>query len=496
MNALKTMLYFFCLFLFILSCRNGYGQEIEKNPSPLTITSAISQALNANRQLLASVEALSSAQYGIDLANAEFQISYTPVGQTGFIGGDRGKPAWTIGGGISTQKKFTSGTSLSITPSITKTGNRYLTEIEMGIEQPLLRGLGKEYQLSGLFGAKFGLRTAYRDLYIAQVQLILRTVQTVYEIIKLEKFLSLDVESVERIEKFYRSTKLKEKIGLSDALDVYRAEIELRQARDTQKGTMERLEDAMDLLRELLGLPLYAFTNDPLRIEAPLLYHPNTLGLQEAIEIALNERIELEQARDEWRESERLSRLAEKNLLPELNLVINYANTGFARAFSQSMTKHRENTWGIGLTSSTGADPLTDQIAYDQSLVAIGGAKRSIEQTEVNIILDVKKIMRQMERAEEKIRVQKEQIRTAEGELYLANIKLGRGMADNLIVIQAEKGLKSAQQAYWSAFIEHIVGEFELLGAIGLLIDKPVSNPYNTQKQCGRGEVNKKLVRQ
>jgi outer membrane protein len=78
-----------------------------------------------------------------------------------------------------------------------------------------------------------------------------------------------------------------------------------------------------------------------------------------------------------------------------------------------------------------------------------------------------------LDRAYERIHLQEEQIKTTEGELYLAKIKFDRGMADNFNVIQAEKSLRSAQQTYWTALIDHVVGEYQLLAAIGLLIDKP-----------------------
>lgn len=435
----------------------------------LTLEKAVSQALNRNRQLLGTVESLTQAQYGIDLAESEFSLSITPNSQAGFIGTDRSKPAWRVGGGVDFSKKLTTGTLISVAPSVVKTRHHYLTEIDATVTQPLLRGLGKEYQLANLRGAQFALRTAYRSLYIAQVQLALRTIQTLYEVVKLERSLALNQESFQRITQFYRAAKLKERIGLSDALDVYRAEIELRHAEDALKGTQERLEETKDTLRDLLALPLDLC----IKVEVPTFYSPHPVDLDKAVDIALNQRIEVDQAADEQRESERLSSLAKKSLYPELNLVLNYSNVGRAKGFSHSCTHNRENIWGIGVTTSTEFNPLADQIAYQQSLLAITSAERGIDQTEATLILEVKKAVRQLERAFERIHLQEEQIKTAQGELHLAKIKFDRGMADNFNVIQAEKALRAAQQSYWTAMIDHIVGEFQLLAAMGLLMDKP-----------------------
>lgn len=466
------------LFFAFYKEANGKEQCQETNNSPLdldadcivlNLTNAVSRALNANRQMLATIENLTSAQYGIDLAANEFNISITPNSQAGYIGRERNNPGWNIGGGLDFEKKFTNGTVVSFEPSIIKTEEHYLTGIDARFTQPFMRGLGREYQLSNLLGAQYNLRKAYRNLYTAQVKLMLRTIQNLYEIIKGEKSLELNQESHQRISQFYQAAQLKEKIGLSDAMDVYRAETELRQAEDALKATVERLEDSKDQLRDLLALPLDVC----IKVEVPIIFTANPVTLDRALELALKNRIELDQGKDEKRENVRLSNVAKEKLYPEVNLVLNYSNKGRDKYFTTSCRRGRENTWGVGVTTSADFNPVGEQVAYEQSKMAISSASRGIEQSEANIILEVKKGVRQLERAYERIQLQEDQIKTAQGELFLAKIKFDRGMADNFNVIQAEKSLRAAQQNYWNAVIDHITGEFQLLVAMGLLIDKP-----------------------
>ncbi len=438
-------------------------------PLKLTLEHAISQALNANRQLLGSVDTLTQAQFGVDLADSEFSLSITPIGQTGMVGGDRGKPKWQAGGGVEFSQKFSSGTTLSVIPSIVKRDSHYLTDVETSLVQPLFRGLGKEYQLSNLKSAQFALRTAYRDLYRAQVKLVLRTVEMMYEVIKQQKNAQLNRESFIRIEQFYRATKLKEKIGLSDPLDIYRAEIELRHAENAYKDSEERLEEALDQLRDLLALPI----DQSIVIDVPTYFSPHPVDLDHAIKIALQTRIELDQANDETKENNRLACIAKQELYPEINLLLNYSNLGKDRHFSHSLTQGRDNRWEVGLTSSSEINSIGDQIAYKQSLLALTTAKRGTEQSESTVILEVKRAIRQLERALEKVLLEEEQIKTSKGELRLAKIKFDRGMADNFYLLQAEKSLRIAEHNFWNAMVEHILGEFELLASMGILLEKP-----------------------
>lgn len=467
----KVSLNFFILSLFLLII-NFHSQKTfatEKKYLVLNLTNAISRALNDNRQLIGTCDDLTNAQYGIELANSEFDIQFTPNSRAGYVGGGHAGTGWSVGGGVDVSKKFTTGTQITLSPSILKFPKHYHTEIKAMVSQPLLRGLGKEYQLSGLFAAQFAKRTLYRNLYHAQVKLIIRTIQSLYEIVKAEKTFFLNQESYERVSRFYQAAKLKEKIGLSDTLDVYRAETELRSAEDGLKAAEERLQDAEDVLRELLALPL----DTCITVEVPLIYHPNSLELDRAIQLALENRIEIDQDEDQLNENKRLARLAKKNMFPELNLVLNYSNCGRNEIFTRACTRHRESEWGMGFTTAANFDPFAERIAYEQSLLALSDTTRGVEQTEAALILDVKRAFRQLKRAYQRIQLQEDQIKTSQGELALAKLKFDRGMADNFNVIQAEKTLRRAQQTYWESMIDHIIGEFELLAAIGLLIDKP-----------------------
>lgn len=465
-------MFLFPVLLVIFACPTVIVADMTPAEKVLyfTLPHAVSQALNCNRTLLSTMDQLTEARYGIDLAESEFTLSINPNGQAGYGGGDREKGRGVIGGGVDFNKKWTTGTTLLVAPSIIKRGNHYYSDVSATLTQPLLRGLGKDYQLSNLHGAQFAMRSARRALYMAQSQLAMRTIQSLYNVKKQELSLQLNLVSEKRMNHFYKSVQLKGKMGLSDPLDLYRAELELRLATDMLNGTKERLEEAKDLLRDLLALSLEA----EIEVDVPTYYAPHEVDEEKAIEIALLNRIEMEQAQDDHFENARLVRLAKKNLVPELNVVFNYANVGRTKRIVRDWNRGRENIWGVGLTTSTDFTPLADQIAYEQSTLAMTSSLREIDQTRATLILEVKKVVRQLVRARDRIQLEEEQKRTAEGELRLATLKYNRGMADNFNVIQAEKSLRLAEQNYQDALIDHIIGEYQLLYVVGLLIDKPL----------------------
>lgn len=435
----------------------------------LTLDAALSRALNYNRQIMGTMDSKVKAEYSVALAQGEFDIKISPNGRAGYVGGGREGDGATVGVGLNFSKKFQCGTRISLEPTILKGPEHYYNDLNVTVSQPLLRGFGREYQLSGLKGAEFSLRTACRNLFTAQLQLAVRTINALYEVVKAKKNVELNSESHERVRKSYQAAKLKEKVGLSDGLDVYRAEIELQQAEDQLTSSQERLQEVEDTLKDVLALPL----DTCIEVKVPIVYTPNYTCLEEAIEAALANRIEMNQAEDQWRESFRLSQMAKDNMWPELNVVVNYSNRGKDPYFGRSWKCHREDMWGIGFTTSSDFNLFGEKIAYEQSLMTLQGAERGMEQTKFTLIMEVKRAIRNLARARKRIELQHKQIYTSQGQLYLSKLKFDRGMANNFEVIQAEKTLRGAQVSYWGALIEHIVGEYQLLLAMGLLTDKP-----------------------
>lgn len=440
------------------------------NEIVLTIETALSLALDSNRQLMNSHDSLVKARYQVDVSCTDFDLQAKPNADVGYVGGGSVGTGGAYGLGIDFAKKFACGTTVNINPSVIKAHRLFRSNLNALITQPLLRGLGREFTFSNLRGAEFNLRSAIRSYYISQCQIISKTLSSLYELVKTQRSVVLSEESYTRVKKFYQAAKLKSKMGLSDPLDVYRAEIEMRQAEDALKASQERFQESEDAIRDLLALPM----NIALIIDIPIAYTPYEIGVEEAIDIALRNRIELEQANDQVFENARLSRLAKDKLWPELNLAINYSNCAQDQIFTESWRKRRESTWGIGFTTSTDFNPAAERILYEQSLLSIEMANRGVEQVIANLTFEVKRILRLLKRTYERIELQAKQMKTSEGELRLAQIKFDHGMGNNFDLIQAEKSLRSAQLNYWNALIDHIVGEYQLRATLGLLMEKPL----------------------
>lgn len=450
------------------------------------IGSAVSQALIANRSMIASRESVEKADLNLEYELTDFEWKVQPNITTGFQGG-RDKNQFAIGGGANICKKWTSGTRVNFNPYYLRSGGHRNVKLNTYITQPLFRGVGYWYNTAKIHGASYAYRSAVRNMHIARVKLVTRVVSQMYEIAKQEEIVRFNTESYERLKGYLAAARLKEKIGLSDSLDVYRAETELRHAEDSLTSAQERLQEAYDVFKEMLAIPL----DQCVQVTVPIEYVELDCCVEEAIQTALIYRLEMEQAQDYIYEQSRILRWAKQNLLPDLNLHFEHS-TWKDKVFQTEMCDvcnddgiwskearnyyswlDRKSTWGISVTSNSDLYHHSERLFYDNSLLNLDASYRNLEQVQTTVTLEVKRSLRTLKQASTRIRLQEEQIKTAEGELRLSRVKFDRGMANNFDVIQAERNLRTAHIAYLSAVIEHINGVYALNNALGILADNP-----------------------
>lgn len=440
----------------------------DEQPSPLTLEQAISRALKANRGLADSADAVTGSGLSLVAANAEFELKIFPSGQASLSGSTTTETSEAAGIGLELRRRLEAGTQIAGKPFVEREGDTFRTGISTSLEQPLLKGLSREANLAAVHGAEFSARTARRSLYLAQVNTIVATVSAVYDIVRQRELVDLNRASVKRLQGHAKAARAKEKLGLATGIDVYRASIQLKQAEDNLAVAREALADARDSLAVLLALPL----DQRVDVRAPLTYSLIRVNEREAVQLALEKRVELDQSEDTLREARRRSRVARHNTLPDLNVSLNYRRYGQSARLSKSAGLD-EDSWTVGLSTTTDLARTAEHAALEQSLLSVRAAHRSLDLRRDETRRQVKRELRGLRRAEKRIAIQQDQIKHAGGKLALARVKLRRGVANNFDVIEAETELRGAQTSLLSAVIDYVVTGYRLRAAMGTLAERP-----------------------
>lgn len=443
--------------------------SIDQEPIILNVETAVNLALNFNNMLKNVSDDVLTAQLNEELSLSQFDFQMIPQANTGYVEGGSESTGYTIGTGVEINKKTTIGTLISVCPSIYKTGDKFHTNLQARIIQPLCKGFGKTYNLAEIRSAEFRFRSASRVLWKAANTIIMRTIELLYEVEKQSQLVRVNQESYFYLKELSTANKLKEKLGIADDLDVFRSQIDLKQSEDALEESNERLQELKDQLRDILSLPMSA----NIIVDIPLEHTEVNWDLNQGIDVALENRIELEQAADQYAECRRLAKFAKLNeCMPELNLILDYSNTGWGDGFYDTFGERRNSRFSVGFNTTKNLDVSGDANAYRLAAKAVEIAERAEYEIRNTIILEVKRSIRTLNRAREKIILQKQQIKTATGSLKLAQLKFLRGYADNFNVLQAEKALRTAQIDLITAVIDHIIGEYRVKYALGLLIKK------------------------
>ncbi|MBC8202371.1 MAG: TolC family protein [Planctomycetes bacterium] len=434
----------------------------------LTLDRAIDRALVANRGLIAAGDQVDSSRLSLVAAESQFELKFRPRASVGFGKHSTNGTNEEYGAGLTIDKRFETGTSVAVTPRVDKVSGGYQSGVDVTLSQPLLLGTDQEYNMAAVDSAEFSGRAAKRSLFLTRVNTVVSTVMLMYRVVQQREVVALSIESTDRLEHLVIGTRAKEKIGLATSIDTLRGELQLRHAQDTLVNAKESYGDALDDLRVQLSLPM----DQLIEVDAPLVYTLVEVDENTAVQIAMTNRVELEQAQDNFEESQRFSRIAKHRTLPSLDLVFGYSQVGVNENLLNDFGLD-DHVWNVNLVTSTDFARTAEKAAYEQSLLGIRSAKRSLELQQDDIARQVKRDLRNLRRAQKQITIQEEQIVNSEKQMRLAKIKFDNGLANNFDLVEAEADLRQAETKLVSSVVNYIVGTYQIRQSLGTLLQEP-----------------------
>jgi len=431
----------------------------------LTLDEAVGVALQCNRNIRDREFEVESNKIHLGASRNVFDIKIQPLSSINYSSEDEDEvTVWQAGGSVS--KRFKTGVRVDLKPSIARGDGEYDAGVGFSLAVPLLRGFGPDVVLDDVYRSEFAFDKSARTLHRQRVNTMLETIATVYSLVKEQQLIDLFSGQIKELENHLKSTHIKERVGLARSMDVYRVEIRLREVADSLNFARERFENAMDKLKTVLALPL----EQSLHVQAPLLYSFITLELEEAVSIALKNRLEISQAKADISEAVRRSKVAYLNTLPELNLEATYTKRGRSSEFDRLFI-FDENVFFIGLTSSTDFARSAEKSRWAQSKVTVEREHLRSATVKENIISEVRKMMNSLEKAEDRIRLRREQITHATGKLRFAQVKFQHGEADNFDLIESQVQLQRARANLVSDEILYIINGYRLRATMGTLLE-------------------------
>jgi outer membrane protein TolC len=114
-------------------------------------------------------------------------------------------------------------------------------------------------------------------------------------------------------------------------------------------------------------------------------------------------------------------------------------------------------------------DRVRERSAYRQSLIGLAQARRSLEEFEDNLRVEIHSAFRELERRLESLAIQRQLIEDQTKNLRIAELLFERGDNENRDVIEANQSLLDAQNALIDEQVSYEIARLRLMRDLGIL---------------------------
>ena len=376
-----------------------------------------------------------------------FQPSITRESFTGTLGwrqrmltGGLFDVAWTT-------TRLEQDTSTSGFPS-----KQFINEMRTTLTQPLLRGGWSDYGLAAIRIQRHREAAARHDLERSRQQLLLDVVRAYWELVFVRENYRVVREALVVAQEQLRITSERIRVGDMAARDRIADEAEVARRREEMIRALAEIENRADTLRELLLgdragrlWQVHLVPTTPFEIEGK---PPAPVDWRTHASIALRERPDLDALRSDAAAGEKELLQAERDLLPQVDLVGSYSTDGVRDEFRQSqmdVTSLDFPDWSVQLQFVLPIGNSGARANLTRARLELERRRRLLHASEQRAIGEVRDAVREIETNAQSIAASRESVRLAATNLETEQIKLRVGSTTIFEVQRRNQELREAR---------------------------------------------------
>jgi outer membrane protein TolC len=436
----------------------------------LTLPQAIAEALAGNNRVVDQAAVAESADLGVQLARNVFQPKLVPNIQGSFGQTDVSNQTYRL----DLTQRFSPGTELRAgigastaqIPAAAGEGDLrfYNADTTFTLSQPLLKGFGPAVTRRAVVGAEARREEAARQRALLEQQVAVEVAAAYYRLVSQQALIAVAEKSRDRAERLLEAARAKLEAGIVSQLDVLRATQLFSQAQLQVLDAQGAAEDARDFLSFLVGRPSGgAFT---VSAEIPKVVDP--ISAEDAVALALERRLDLENAVSAASDADRMVDYSRNQLLPQLDVSLALTRRQTAPGFLESFgtDNFRAATF---FTVAMPVDRTPQQIDFQNALLDRARRQRDLDTLRRRIGDDVRRAVRNRDRQVRTLDAAEASVLISQQEVEVAQLRSERGLSDNLDVVTAEANLLAAESRRLSALAELAIGRLSLRATLGVL---------------------------
>jgi outer membrane protein TolC len=436
--------------------------------APLSLNDAIRLALQQNGRLATAALSVQRTELNRESALADFDLTLSPAVEATETSDDTG---WNYG--LKAGKKLPWGTQINVAGAVNRFPD-YVTEdwrtgVQVDLQQPLFRNFGRAVNEEPITAAGDQLFAQRRLWEQQKADLIVEVVQSFEKITRLSNQVASDSNQVARTAGLLELTRIRERQGRATRIDSLRAELQHGEALARLDRDRESCFSATQDLAELLGIKN---AEAPFELVAPPLPELSLPDSATAIAIAFSNRLDLAQAQQDLATARRLGKLAERRLWPDVTVQARHSRYGDGPSLSDSTSLDDED-WSVGLAAQTELFRRRDKAAARQAAIDVDSSRLSIEILALSITRQVEQARSNYRRARAELDTAGRNYELACTRLEVARHLFEAGRGDHFSVTDADESVVKAEALLLAARAETSVAGYQLLRALGTLLEAP-----------------------
>jgi outer membrane protein TolC len=343
------------------------------------------------------------------------------------------------------------------------------------VTAPLLgAGAGKVAQ-ENLTQAERNVLYRIRSFNRYRKTFVVSLVNDYYRVLQQKERVKIAEASYKRLIESTNQLRMEVEVGQRPQYDLDEAQQKLLSSENDLVSERQRYEQTLDSFKMKLSLPTDANItldqNDLTALAEVGISQPNYTE-SDAVKIALTNRLDLANARNELEDSERKVALAAEGLGVQLNLV------GSANVTSKEETKFTQlqfdkGDYSVSMEADLPLDQKAERNAYREALITMQQRQRKYNEDIDRIRLEVRQAYRELAETAESYRIQKMGLKLAEKRVEVEKLLLEYGQGTVRRLLESEDALVQVQNAVTSALIDHTITKLSFFQDVGILRVRP-----------------------
>ncbi len=331
--------------------------------------------------------------------------------------------------------------------------------LALTLTQPLLRNAGIDVNKTFIRIAQNNA-TVEEHVFRDRVLTVLATVeQTYWEVVFANENLKVAEAALKAAQELLASNRAKAKAGVMSIVDVLQAEAAVASRVEQVLVAEKAIRDQEDQLRRLLNPG-----EEELRLDVRLtptdqpLVALEPISLQETIDIAIEQRPEIVQAKKNIETSEINTKFAKNQLLPTLSFQGTMGMAGLGQDYGDSVNKNLSGdyyNYGAGLVLSYPLGNRSAWSTYNRRQIEGKNAEASLVSVRQQIIVGVREAVRRVQTDFKRIETTRSARIMAEKQLQAEQERLKVGLSTTRFVLDFQRDLATAQGNELRAIVDY-----------------------------------------